>query len=100
MLMIRDIMHCKPGQVRPMVKKFLALSALIQREGLGKMRVLTDLSAERYWTVVSEMEVESLQKWSEGMQRTMQIKDFQDVMAGYHDIVIDGRREIYTIESA
>jgi hypothetical protein len=99
MYLIRDIMHCKPGQARPMVKKFLALGALVQREGIGKIRVTTDISAERYWTVVSEMEVESLEKWSQDMKRTMQMKDFQDVMAGYHDIVIDGRREIYTIET-
>ena len=28
MLLIREIMHCKPGKVRPMVEKFLAMSKL------------------------------------------------------------------------
>ena len=60
MFLVRDIMFCKPGQARPMVQKFLALDKLGRQMGLGAMRVMTDVSAERYWTVVSEMEVESL----------------------------------------
>ena len=60
MFLVRDIMYCKPGQARPMVQKFLALGKLGQNMGFGSMRVMTDVSAERYWTVVTEMEVESL----------------------------------------
>ena len=63
MFLIRDIMYCKPGQVRAMTQKFLALSKLTQQMGMGQMRVMTDVSAERYWTVVSEMEVESIEKF-------------------------------------
>jgi hypothetical protein len=53
MFVVRDIMYCKPGQVRPMVQKFAALSKLIETLGFGPMRVMTDVSAERYWTVVA-----------------------------------------------
>ena len=52
MFLIRDIMYCKPGKARPMVDKFLALSKLSEKLGFGGMRVMTDVSAERYWTVV------------------------------------------------
>jgi hypothetical protein len=38
MLLIREIMHCKPGKVRPMVDKFLKMSALNEKAGGGKMR--------------------------------------------------------------
>jgi hypothetical protein len=58
MFLVRDIMFCKPGQARPMVQKFLAIDKLGRQAGFGPMRVMTDVSAERYWTVVSEMEVE------------------------------------------
>ena len=91
-------MYCKPGQARPMVQKFLALYKLGQQMGMGVMRVMTDVSAERYWTVVSEMEVESLEKYAEMTRKSMDNKDFQDVMKGYHDLVDHGRREIYSIE--
>ena len=98
MYLVRDIMFCKPGQARPMVKKFLALSKLMDGHGVSGMRVMTDVSAERYWTVVSEIEVESLEIYAEFTKRTMAMKEFQEAMAGYHDLVLQGRREIYQIE--
>src|SRR5207302_423377 len=67
MLLIREIMYCKPGKVRPLVEKFLAMSELSAKMKMGSFRVMTDVSAERYWTVVSEMEVESLDKFEKMM---------------------------------
>jgi hypothetical protein len=99
MLLVRDIMYCKPGQARPMVQKFLTLKKLGQQLGFGAMRVMTDISAERYWTVVAEMEVESLEKYEEMGRKSMEMKEFQKAMKGYHDLVDHGRREIYTIET-
>ena len=99
MFLVRDIMFCKPGQARPMVQKFLALSKLGQQMGVAPMRVMTDVSAERYWTVVSEMEVSSLETYTETSRKSMENKEFQDAMKGYHDLVDHGRREIYTIEA-
>lgn len=98
MFLVRDIMFCKPGQARPMVQKFLALDKFGRQMGLGAMRVMTDVSAERYWTVVSEMEVQSLEKYAEMTKKSMESKEFQDAMKGYHDLVVEGRREICTIE--
>ena len=99
MYLIRDVMYCKPGQARPMVQKFLALAKLGRQMGFGPMRVMTDISAERYWTVIAEMEVESLEKYTEMSRQSMEMKEFQDVMKGYHDLVDEGRREIYSIET-
>ena len=99
MFLVRDIMYCKPGQARPMAQKFLALGKLSQQMGMGPMRVMTDVSAERYWTVVSEMEVESLEKYAEMTRKSMEKKEFQDAMKGYHDLIDSGRREIYLIET-
>jgi hypothetical protein len=98
MFLVRDIMYCRPGKARAMVDKFVALSKIGQQMGLGPMRVMTDVSAERYWTVVSEMEVASLEEYTETSRKTMEIKEVQDVMKGYHDLVDHGRREIYMIE--
>ena len=98
MYLVRDIMYCKPGKVRAVVDKFLAMSKLSEKMGMGKMRVMTDVSAERYWTVVSEMEVPSLQEYTEMTRKSMEVKEFQDVMKGYHDLIDHGRREIYMIE--
>ena len=32
MLLVRDIMYCKPGKVRPMVEKFVAISKLGEKK--------------------------------------------------------------------
>jgi hypothetical protein len=98
MFLVRDIMYCKPGKARPMVEKFQALRKLGQHMGMGSMRIMTDVSAERYWTVVSEMEVPNLEEFTEMTRKSMENKDFQEVMKGYHDLIEHGRREIYMVE--
>jgi hypothetical protein len=81
-----------------MVEKFKALSRLTQGMGLGQMRIMTDVSAERYWTVVTEMEVASVEDYTATTRKAMENKEFQDAMKGYHDLVEHGRREIYMVE--
>ena len=102
MLHIREIMYCKPGKVRPMVEKFLAMSKVNEKMGMGKMRVMTDFCAERYWTLVAEMEVASMEEFERMMQGSGQnseaMKEFETIMKDYHDLVEYGRREIYKIE--
>ena len=105
MLLVRELMYCKPGKVRPLVEKFVAMSALMEKAGQGKMRVMTDLVAERYWTVVSEFEIESLdafEKMMSGQGARMDadtLKQMGELMKGYHDLVEYGRREIYRLEN-
>ena len=98
MLLIREVMYCKPGKVRPMVQKFVAMNKLSDKAGLPKMRVMTDVAAERYWTVVAEMEVESMEAFTKMMQDTSDAKEMEAIMKGYHDLVDYGRREVYNIE--
>lgn len=103
MLLIREIMYCKPGKVRPLVEKFLAMAKLSAKLGMPKMRLMTDVSAERYWTLVAEMEVANMAEFERvmqgGGQNTEAMKEFENIMKGYHDLVEHGRREIYKIES-
>ena len=102
MLLVREIMHCKPGKVRPMVEKFIAMDKLGRKAGMPAMRVMTDFCGERYWTIVAEMEVSSVEEFEKMMQGTGQsaedMKEMERLMQGYHDLVEWGRREIYKIE--
>jgi len=103
MFLIREIMYCKPGKVRAMVEKFVAMSKLNEKLGMPKMRVMTDFCAEQYWTVVAEMEVADMAEF-ERMMRMEGMSDedgkkMQDVMKDYHELVDHGRREIYKLES-
>ena len=102
MLVIREIMNCKPGKVRPLVEKFKTLNALGTKYKQPAMRIMTDFAAEQYWTVVAEMEVADLAEFErmmrmEGMSDE-DTKKLQEVMSDYHDLVDHGRREIYKIE--
>ena len=99
MYLIREVMYCKPGQVKPMVQKSQALARIAKSQGLFSMRVMTDTVAERFWTVVMEVETESLDKFEEATRKAMENKELQEVMKGYHDHVDYGRREVYRIES-
>lgn len=102
MYLIREIMYCKPGKVRPMVDKFVAMSKISERLGMPRMRVMTDFCADQYWTLVAEMEVPDLQAF-ERMMSTPQgsaddLKQLDEIMKGYHELVDHGKREIYKIE--
>jgi len=63
---------------------------------------MTDFCGERYWTLVAEMEVKSLEEFERMMQgaglSSEDAKEFENVMKGYHDLVEHGRREIYKLE--
>ena len=102
MFLIREIMYCKPGKVRPLVDKFIAMSRLGEKLGMPRMRIMTDFCAERYWTIVSEMEVSDLQSFEQMMAAPPgseeDMKQFEEIMKGYHDLVDHGKREIYKIE--
>jgi len=103
MYVIRDIFYCKPGKVRPMVEKFKAMNSIGVGSGMPKMRIMTDFAGEHYWTVVSEMEVPDLKAFEDMMSNPQMsaedMKKFEEAMAGYHDLVDHGKREIYKIES-
>ena len=98
MLVIRDIFQCKPGKVRPMVEKFLAMKKIGEKAGMGSMKVMTDLAGENFWTIVAEMEVESIEAFMAMGTDPSVAKEFEQLMKGYHDLVDRGRREIYTLE--
>lgn len=102
MFLVREIMFCKPGKVRPLVEKFLAMNKIGAKSGMPRMRVMTDFCGERYWMLVAEMEVESMDEFERMMkgegQRAEAMKEMEALMKDYHDLVESGRREVYRIE--
>lgn len=96
MLLIREVFHCRPGKVRPLLEKFQAMNRIMANAGQGNMRLMTDFSGERYWTLVAEFE-KMMQ--GEGMSEA-DTKEFERLMEGYHDLIDNGHREIYRLEPA
>lgn len=98
MYVMREVVHCKPGKVRAMVEKFRMLSGALEEMGQEPLRLLTDVSGERFWTVVVEATVERVEDFFEYEQELMGKPAIREQMADYHDLVESGSREIYRME--
>jgi len=98
MIMVRAVMNCQPGKVGELVKKFKAMGEAMQGIGLAPFRIYTDVAGEAFWTLVLEREYESLEDYDAVESKIIAGEQFRSIMAGYHDIVRQGRREIYKVE--
>ncbi len=56
---------------------------------------MTDVSGENVWTLVLESECSSVDAFFAMEEKVMAEQDAQQVMDGYHDLVVNGRREIF-----
>ena len=62
-------------------------------------RVLTDVTGEPFWTIVAEVQVERVDDFFTVEQTLMTNDRIRAAMADYHDLVDNGRREIYRLEN-
>lgn len=95
MFVIRDVFNCKPGEAKHLVKKFKTVMPLMKEMGASGARVMTD-AVSTYWTVVLEIEVESVGAWMEAMAGP-QDDERMKAMQGYMDHITGGYREIFKV---
>ncbi|HKI78099.1 MAG TPA: hypothetical protein VKA26_06130 [Ignavibacteriaceae bacterium] len=96
MYLVRDVFRTKPGKAKELVHKFKSAFKYLPKDGMGNSRILTDVVAD-YWTVVLELEVETLMHF-ENMSGFTSKPQVQEIMQGYMDLVKEGHREIFRIE--
>ena len=99
MYMVREVLHCKPGKVIPMVKKFKELNVIFAEMKLKPFRIYTDVAAEQFWTLVLESEYEKVEDADAMMAKVMADDRVRAITSDYHELVIRGRREIYKVEA-
>lgn len=97
MVMVREVLNCKPGKVGAMIEKFKGLNEILADMGVDGFRLYTDVAGEPFWTLVIEREYESVDASSELEAKVMADERAQAVMQGYHDLIQAGRREIYKV---
>jgi hypothetical protein len=97
MFLIREVLHCRPGKVGELTEKFKTVGTVMQSMGIRPFRLFTDMSGERFWTLVLESEFETLDAYEEMESRILANEEVRQAMAGYHDLVESGRREIYRV---
>ena len=98
MYMSREVMHCKPGKAKDLVAKFKKMGDAMKSRGFPNIRIYTDVSAENYWTVVMEQDVEKIDDLAELTRKMSEDKELMKLIDGYHELVLNGRRELYKIE--
>ena len=99
MYVIREVLSCKPGKVRSMVEKFRAISTVLEQMGHPRLRVMTDVAGEPFWSLVAEAQVETIEDFFAIEQRLMANETLRTTMADYHQLIDRGRREIYRVEA-
>jgi hypothetical protein len=98
MYVIREVLNCGPGKVRPLLERFRSLSQALEARGVPPLRLLTDVSGEPFWTLVAEATVERVDDFFAVEEELMADPEVRGAMAGYHDLIARGRREIYRLE--
>lgn len=99
MFVIREVLHCRPGKVRPIVEKFRRISGAFEKKGQRPLRLLTDVSGEPFWTLVIEADVERIEDFFRVESELMQDESLRETFADFHAHIDNGRREIYRLES-
>jgi hypothetical protein len=97
MFMVREVLLCKAGKVGELKKKFQALAAIVEELGYPPFRLYTDVSGERFWTLVVQTEFEELGGFHAMEEAVMSDARAGTIMSGYHDLLVEGRREIYKV---
>ena len=82
MYVIREVLHCKPGKVRPMAEKFKAISHALEGMGQKPLRLLTDVTGEPFWTLVAEAQVERIDDFFRVEQELMRASLPSSLSAG------------------
>lgn len=99
MFMVREILRCKPGKVGELLKRFKQLATVMREMKLEPFRMYTDVSGGAFWTLVLEREYASLDEVPTLEARVMAEERARSAMAGYHELVVEGSREIYKVEA-
>jgi len=99
MFVVREVLNCRPGKVGALKKNFKALGEVMKGMGLKPFRIMTDVTGAPFWTLVLVREYDSLDEVPALEEKVMANEKAQAAMAGYHDLVVSGRREIYKLES-
>ena len=93
MIVVRNCFVAKPGNASKLAAQLKEAAPL---SGMGKYRVLTDLTGD-FNRVVLEYEAENIGEFEARMKDYATNTAFRDKMKGYTDLWVTGSREILQI---
>jgi len=98
MVVARQVFQAKYGRGDELVALFQEFNTRMHDGGETalRFRILTDVSGP-FFTVVTEVEVESLAAWEGGFQEAMNQPWMEEWFGRMQPLVESGRREFYTL---
>ena len=96
MYLIRDTFNCKPGKAKDLVNIFKQTIPYMEEKSYKNPRLLTD-TVSNYWTVILEIEVDSLAEFENRRGFTSK-PEVREIMKDYMTLIESGKREIFRIE--
>ena len=94
MYVVRETLNAKPGMASKMAKAFKMMADSVK--GRYTIRVSTDVIGP-FNTVLFETEVPSLEDFKKLEEELMGREDVRDMMKGYTDMYLTGKREVYKL---
>jgi hypothetical protein len=96
---VRDVFRCQPGRALELAAMLRAtIPSMEVEDGFTRCRVMVD-AAGAFWTVVLVAEFVALAQFEHHLRTFGSRPDVRAAMAGYMDLVLDGRREILRVMS-
>ena len=95
MILVRTVLNVKWGKMDEVLAGMAQMRSLGDDLGM-RGRVLTDLAGPMF-TLVQEVEVESIDQWQQQRQKMFSDPKWQAAMASMPDVFESGRTEFYNI---
>ena len=92
MIQVRETFIAKPGQASKLARMFVE----VLKDAPWRTRVLTDLVGQ-FNTVCMETEAASIGEFEARMKEYMSNAEMRSKMAGYTDMYLKGKREIFQV---
>ncbi len=96
MILVRTVFQVKWGRMDEVLAGMAQMRSINEAMGARGVRVLTDLGGPMF-TLVQEMEVESLGEWEQKRGELFANPEFQAMAARMPDVFESGRTEFYNI---
>jgi hypothetical protein len=94
MIVVRDIFQLHFGKAKEAIELLTQGQESLERAGYPVDRILADVTGE-YYTLVMESRLESLSQLEEGLGRTRELREWQEVYRRLVPLVRSGRREVF-----
>lgn len=96
MIVVREVFHLHYGKAREAIALARQMISASPALGGGRPRLLTD-AVGRYYTLVMELEYESLTAFESALAAEFSGGTMRDLNARFAPLVMEGRREVYRV---